>query len=169
MTSAVATQRSPSLLAAEKFLTNPLKMIFVKTPPLKISPFIIALCFNVFCLSSGNFNCNSAYSIPRPGSASVYCETWESAQSRSRYDCDPTSCTLPHFKACYKPQKSGSYYVRNYQKPLHVETMHSFQVRSVQNVAFAYAGSLPEYIMPGSPPDAICELGPTAASCGFCI
>ncbi|MBW0506892.1 hypothetical protein O181_046607 [Austropuccinia psidii MF-1] len=166
MTSAVATQRSPSLLAAEKFLTNPLKMIFVKTSPLKISPFIIALCFKVFCYSRGNFICDSAYSIPTPGGmSSVYCETYDSANSRIGHDCKPSSCHPPQFKACYKPQKSGKFYVRNYQKPLHVETMHSFQVRSVQNVAFAYAGSFPEYVSPSSAPDAICELGAKLAFC----
>ncbi|MBW0486121.1 hypothetical protein O181_025836 [Austropuccinia psidii MF-1] len=98
----------------------------------------------------------------------LVCETYFSANSRIGYDCEPTSCTLPQFKACYKPQKSGKYYVRNYQKPLHVDTMHSFQVRSVQNVAFAYDGPLPHHIYSNSVPDAICELGKNVASCGSC-
>ncbi|MBW0496147.1 hypothetical protein O181_035862 [Austropuccinia psidii MF-1] len=93
----------------------------------------------------------------------LVCETYVSASSRTAYDCQPISCTLPQFKACYKPKKSGRYYVRNYQKPLDVRTMQSFQVRSVENVAFAYAGSLPRYISTNSPPDAICELGITVA------
>ncbi|MBW0478384.1 hypothetical protein O181_018099 [Austropuccinia psidii MF-1] len=168
MTSAVATQRSPSILAAEKFLTNPLKMIFVKTFPLKIAPFIITLCFNVFCLPKTASICDSAFSIPRRGTRTVFCETYVSARSRTGYDCEPISCTLPQFKACYKPKKSGKYYVRNYQKPLDVSTMQSFQVRSVRNLAFAYAGSLPRHISTNSPPDAICELGITIASCGYC-
>ncbi|MBW0536783.1 hypothetical protein O181_076498 [Austropuccinia psidii MF-1] len=96
------------------------------------------------------------------------CETWESAHSRIGYDCETTSCNPPQFKACYEPKKSGKYYVRNSQKPLHVETMKSFKVRSVRNVAFAYAGSLPRYFDPNSAPDAICELKGSKAFCGSC-
>ncbi|MBW0463909.1 hypothetical protein O181_003624 [Austropuccinia psidii MF-1] len=140
-------------------------MIFVKNSPLKISPFIIALWFNVFRLSSGNVICDSAYSVPKPGSDIVFCETFKSP---TPHYCKASSCHPPQFKQCYEPLKLGPKYWIKFWKPVRAQEMHSFQLKLYQSGVFAYAGSLPDKNHPSSDPQAICFLGPTAASCGSC-
>ncbi|MBW0562646.1 hypothetical protein O181_102361 [Austropuccinia psidii MF-1] len=96
------------------------------------------------------------------------CETYVSMNNRTPHYCDSSSCNPPRFKACYEPLQSGQYLVRNFQKRVDVQTMHSFRVYSVRNLAYAYAGSLPSDGYPPPLPQAICEVGAAVASCAVC-
>ncbi|MBW0520849.1 hypothetical protein O181_060564 [Austropuccinia psidii MF-1] len=139
-----------------------------KTYSLKISLFISALFFDLFCTpSQADYICNFEYSSTSFAYSRSRCVSTQAQAPKITYACDVNSCRAQRFSTCYEVSKDSKGFHINFSKTVQPERIQSY--RAARNPLYfeGYSDALPR----GSstvPPLAMCLPPISYARCTIC-
>ncbi|MBW0493486.1 hypothetical protein O181_033201 [Austropuccinia psidii MF-1] len=136
-----------------------------KTYSLKISLFISALFFSLFCTPcQADYTCDLQYSLSEYGNRNK-CVS-KGFRSEITYSCASSSCTSAVFTHCYGVLSPGEF-KHDFNNPVLPFNLHNYRKSEDSYFVEAYDGPIPVGRFDGSP-SALCRPPAPYAHCKVC-